>query len=244
MSWIAGLDGCRTGWVAALMRLDGAEPPRVRVVQAVAEIADAPEAPAIVAVDIPIGLPERIEGPGRAPERLLRPLLGARRSSVFSMPARAAVYAPDHASACREARARSEPPRGITIQGFNILPKVREVDELLRARPDLIARIHEVHPEAAFWAMNGGAPLDSRKVEAAGLDHRRALLVAAGLSPDLVRAPPPSGAKTDDLLDALAALVVARAIAQGRARSFPEPPERDAHGIPVAIWTLDIAGTP
>jgi predicted RNase H-like nuclease len=216
----------------------------VRVVRAVAEIADAPEAPTIVAVDIPIGLPERIEGPGRAPERLLRPLLGARRSSVFSMPARAAVYAPDYAAACREARARSEPPRGITIQGFNILPKVREVDELLRARPDLIARIHEVHPEAAFWAMNGGTPLDSRKAEPAGLDHRRALLVAAGLPPHLVGAPPRSGARTDDLLDALAALVVARAIAQGRARSFPEPPERDAHGIPVAIWTLDIAGTP
>jgi len=53
-----------------------------------------------------------------------------------------------------------------------------------------------------------------------------------------VSAAPPRGAKIDDLLDALAALVVARAIAQGRARSFPEPPERDAHGIPVAIWTL------
>jgi predicted RNase H-like nuclease len=238
MSWIAGLDGCRMGWVAALMRLDGPELLRVRIAGTVAEIADAPEAPTVIAVDIPIGLPERIEGAGRTPERLLRPLLGARRSSVFSMPARAAVYAPDYPSACREARARSDPPRGITIQGYNILPKVREVDGLLRERPALTERIHEVHPEAAFWAMNGGVPLDTRKVEAAGLDRRRALLIAAGLPPDGVGAAPPRGAKIDDLLDALAALVVARAIAQGRARSFPEPPERDAHGIPVAIWTL------
>ena len=60
MSWIAGLDGCRTGWVAALMRLDGPELLRVRIAGTVAEIADAPEAPTVIAVDIPIGLPERI----------------------------------------------------------------------------------------------------------------------------------------------------------------------------------------
>jgi predicted RNase H-like nuclease len=236
MTWVAGVDGCRGGWVAALMRLDGAEPPRIRVVGTVAEIADAPEAPAIVAVDIPIGLPERIEGPGRAPERLLRPLLGSRAASVFSMPARAAVYAGSYAEACATARALSTPPRALTIQGFNILPKVREVDALLRARPELRERVFEVHPEAVFRALNAGAPLDSRKVEAAGLDRRRALLLGAGLPRETVEAPAPRPAKPDDLLDALAALVGARAIAQGEAESFPDPPERDAHGIPVAIW--------
>ncbi len=241
MSWIAGLDGCRGGWVAVFLDLAGREPPRIRVVATVAEAVDGPEQPAVLAVDIPIGLPERIEGPGRTPERLLRPLLGPRAASVFSMPARAAVEAatgPDaYPAVCREARARSDPPRAITWQGFNILSKVREVDALLLARPDLRERVFEVHPEAAFWALNGGAPLDTRKVEPAGRAQRRALLLSDGLPEGFVDAPAPRGAKPDDLLDALAALAGARAIAQGRAQSFPDPPERDAHGIPVAIWT-------
>ncbi|HYF57188.1 MAG TPA: DUF429 domain-containing protein [Salinarimonas sp.] len=236
MTWIAGVDGCRGGWVAAFMPLDGSEPARIRPVRAVEEVADAPERPAVIAVDIPIGLPERIDGPGRTPERLLRPLLGSRAASVFSMPARAAIYAPDHAACCREARARSEPPRGITIQGYNILPKVREVDALLRARPELRARIREVHPEGVFWALNGGAPLAARKIDPAGAARRRDLLLAVGLAPESVDGPVPRGARPDDVVDALAALVGARAIAQGWAMSLPDPPERDAHDIPVAIW--------
>lgn len=236
MTWVAGLDGCRTGWVAALIRLDGREPVRVRVARTLAEIADGPERPGVIGVDIPIGLPERIEGPGRSPERLLRPLLGPRGRSVFSMPARAAVERESYADVCREARARSSPPRAISRQGFHILPKVREVDALLRARPDLRERVFEVHPEAAFWALNGRVALATRKVEPAGRDERRALLLAAGLPPEALDAPVPRGARPDDLLDALAALVGARAIAQGRAQPFPDPPERDAHGIPVAIW--------
>jgi predicted RNase H-like nuclease len=40
------------------------------------------------------------------------------------------------------------------------------------------------------------------------------------------------------VLDALAALVVARKIAQGQGWSFPDPPGRDAFGLEVAIWTF------
>jgi predicted RNase H-like nuclease len=62
------------------------------------------------------------------------------------------------------------------------------------------------------------------------------LLVAAGLAPAVVEAPPPAGAGPDDLLDALACAAVARRIQAGIARPFPDPPERDAYGLPMAIW--------
>jgi predicted RNase H-like nuclease len=39
------------------------------------------------------------------------------------------------------------------------------------------------------------------------------------------------------VLDALACAAVARRIAAGVARPFPDPPERDAFGLPMAIWT-------
>ncbi len=242
-AWVAGVDGCPGGWIVALARTDESEAPRVRVVRSFREIVGAAESPMVIAVDMPIGLPDRTEGAGRTPEKLVRPLLGARQSSVFSIPARGAVYTADYREACAAARATSVPPRGVSIQGFRLFPKIREIDALLLARPDLVSRVFEVHPEVAFWSMNGEAALAEPKTVKGspyvpGLALRRALLVRAGLPETLVATNPPRGAATDDLLDALAGLVVALKIAQGRGRPFPDPPGRDAHGLPVAIWTF------
>src|SRR5690348_8874220 len=101
--WLVGLDGCRAGWVAAFVRPDGDDAQPGVVVRIVPHFADAlaaPEAPAIVAVDMPIGLPDRIGPGGRGPERAIRPLLGMRQSSVFSVPPRAAIFAADFGAAC------------------------------------------------------------------------------------------------------------------------------------------------
>jgi predicted RNase H-like nuclease len=241
--WVAGVDGCRAGWMAALMAVDDPASIRVRVVPALVEILDGPERPCIVAVDMPIGLPDRTEGSGRAPERLIRPLLGQRQSSVFAIPSRSAVHAKDYGAACTLALATSEPPRKVSRQGFNLFPKIREIDLLLRARPDLISRVFEVHPELVFWSLNGRKALgEPKKVRSRphepGLVLRRALLAEAGLPDALLDAAPPSGAAIDDLIDALAGLTVALDLARGGGQSFPDPPGRDAHGLPVAIWTL------
>ena len=159
--WVAGVDGCRIGWIAVLMRVDDPQIHRIVTAPSLAAIADAPERPAVIAVDMPIGLPERTEGSGRVPEQLIRPLLGARQSSVFAIPSRRAVEAADYGEACAIAAATSDPPRKVSRQGFAIFPKIREIDALLRARPDLLPRIYEVHPELAFWALNGRTALDA-----------------------------------------------------------------------------------
>jgi predicted RNase H-like nuclease len=168
-------------------------------------------------------------------------LLGARQSSVFSVPSRAAIYAADYREACRVAQATSEPPRKVSKQLFNIAPKIREVDEALRATPRTVPRVFEVHPELAFWRLNGGRALtEPKKVKSRpyepGLTLRRRLLMAAGLPADAVNAPPPKGAAADDLLDALACAAIARRIHAGDAQPFPNPPPRDAFGLAMAIW--------
>ncbi|HWL31122.1 MAG TPA: DUF429 domain-containing protein, partial [Xanthobacteraceae bacterium] len=56
--WLAGVDGCTGGWIAAFVRASGDEV-RLRIVQRFADVLEAPEGPAVVAVDMPIGLPER-----------------------------------------------------------------------------------------------------------------------------------------------------------------------------------------
>ena len=104
---------------------------RLRIVPRFADVLAASERPAVVAVDMPIGLPERTGPGGRAAENCVRPLLGARQSSVFSVPSRAAIYAPDYAAACAIAQTTSDPPRKVSKQLFNIAPKIREVDDVV-----------------------------------------------------------------------------------------------------------------
>jgi len=238
--WLAGVDGCPAGWVAAFWRADiGAV--RVRVVPRFADVPAAPETPAVIAVDIPIGLPERAGHGGRAAERAVRPLLGARQSSVFSVPSRAAIAARDYGEACRIALLTSEPPRKVSKQLFMLAPKIREVDAALRDDAALARRVFEVHPEVAFWRLNGERALEEpKKVKSrpydAGLALRRRLLIGAGLPAAAVDALPPTGAGPDDLIDALACAAVARRIHAGLARPFPDPPERDACGLTMAIW--------
>ena len=122
-----------------------------------------------------------------------------------------------------------------------IAPKIREVDECLRANPASAERVYEVHPELAFWRLNGERALDQpKKVKgvcyAPGLALRRRLLIAAGMPGNVVNGVPPKGAGADDLLDALACAAIARRLHAGTARSFPESPSHDAFGLPIAIW--------
>lgn len=238
--WLAGVDGCPAGWVAAFVRPAGDEG-RLTVFARFADVLAAPERPTVVAVDMPIGLPERAGAGGRVAENAVRPLLGARQSSVFSVPSRAAIYAGDYAEACRVAQETSEPPRKVSKQLFNIASKIREVDAVLRADADAAARVYEVHPELAFWRLNGARSLDEpKKVKSRpyppGLALRRGLLRAAQLPSALIATTPPKGAAEDDVIDALACAATSRCLHAGLARPFPDPAPRDAHGLPMAIW--------
>src|SRR6185437_12326227 len=100
--------------------------------------------------------------------------------------------------ACRRALETSDPPRKVSKQLFNIAPKIREVDAMLRADPLLVGRVHEVHPELAFWRLNGGQPLSEPKrvksrCHAHGLAQRRRLLADATVPAHLIDAAPMRG---------------------------------------------------
>lgn len=253
---VAGVDGCKDrgdgkgGWVAVIVEPDGSA--HATRLTAVADLFTRPLAPALVAIDMPIGLPARIEARGRAPERLVRPLLGGRQSSVFSMPSRSAVEAgvqPDlpeeerYRRACEVARATSTPPRAVAKQGFALFPRIMEIDRWLRAAPTLHERVFECHPEVSFWAMNDKVPLNlPKKVKgiaaAPGLELRQRLLEAAGFAPEVLSSLKARELRVgeDDLIDACAAAWTAGRIARGQAMSFPSPPERDSEGLPIAIW--------
>lgn len=235
---VMGIDGCRGGWVATIRALEGDGAERT-VSRDLASLLRLPDIVA-VAIDMPIGLPDRIGPEGRGPEKALRPLLGARQSSVFSVPARSAVYAADYAQANRDSLASSDPPRKVSKQCFFLFPKIRELDGLLRADAALAARVHECHPEGAFMAMNAMQPLTEPKkvkgqVAVAGMAERMRLLTAvAGFEPGFLETVPP-GAGQDDVLDSAACAWSAARIARGEARSFPEAYATDPFGLRIVI---------
>jgi predicted RNase H-like nuclease len=253
-SWLAGVDGCRGGWIAVFGRPDGeVKPPRLFA--RFSDIILADEKPAIIAIDVPIGLPARSTDKGRLAENAVRPLLGDRKSSVFRIPSRRAVEASVAAepadnrvrffAACEIARQTSDDGKAFAKQSFYILDKVAEVDAFLRANPDDVRRVFETHPELAFVRMNGDTPLGEpkklkSKVYPPGLELRRGLLRRAGIPDHIVGVKPlkaaGQSAGADDLIDALACLVTARRIHAGLARCHPDPAPRDEYDLPMAIW--------
>lgn len=239
--WVAGVDGCRGGWAVVLRPIDSAGPLTCRLVARFADVLTAPEQPVVIAVDMPIGLPERGSLGGRLADRAARAGLGGRQSAVFAVPSRAAVQERDYGRACAVALATSDPPRKVSKQTFNLFPKIREVDaEMSQA---LQARVREVHPEVAFWMLNGARPLsEPKKVKSRpyppGLALRRELLAQAGFPIDRLDAfrARSDEAGPDDILDAAICSWTAARIARGEARCFPADPPRDATGLRMEIW--------
>jgi predicted RNase H-like nuclease len=235
-TWVAGADGCPAGWVVVLREQSGECPPTTRIVASFSDLLILPETPCIIAIDMPIGLPDRTTIGGRAPDIAARAKLGKRQSSVFAVPSRRAVMAPDYTSACAIAFETSDPPRKISKQAWQLFPRIREIDAVMT--PALQERVFECHPEAAFWAMNGCRPLDEpKKVKSRphdlGLALRRGLLADAGYPRaflDTVHFRS-SAAGADDFLDACACAWTAGRILAGTAYTFPSEPPLDAHGL-------------
>lgn len=239
--WIAGLDGCPAGWITVLRDVSGRAAPTCTVLKTLADIDNLPQRPAVIAIDMPIGLPEHVGPGGRGCDVAARKVLGARQSSVFAVPARVAVMEEDYWQACALAAANSTPSRKVSKQCFYLFPKIREVDAWIGEHGQ--ERIYECHPEVAFWAMNGQVALtEPKKVKSRpygpGLALRRDLLVANGYAPDFVATCPfkRKDATEDDFLDACATAWSAERILKGHAMCFPDTPATDDRGIPMTIW--------
>lgn len=239
--WVAGVDGCRAGWIVVLRPLDAAGEAVSVLVKSFEAVLALPGNPALIAVDMPIGLPDESGIGGRPADVAARAHLGARQSAVFAVPSRAAVLEEDYRRSCEVAFATSRPPRKVSKQCFHLFPKIREIDRVMT--PALQERVVECHPELAFWALNGETALtEPKKVKSrpwpAGLDLRRGLLVRAGYSEAFVAGHGyrNSDVGTDDLLDASACAASAARIFRGSGRRFPPDPPRDAKGLRMEIW--------
>lgn len=226
---VVGVDGCRAGWVAVVERS------RVPVYAPIFEsfhdlMENFPDA-AVIAVDIPIGLPDR---GARECDLEARRRLALRASSVFPAPLRSVLDAASHADAS-QIRFQIEGKR-MSCQAFGIVKKIREVDRTLIENSAARGKVVEVHPEVSF-AMWQGRPMQNPKRRKAGRAERRDLI--RGEWPEALErceaSLDRSKSKLDDLYDAFAALWSARRVASGAAVQLPENAPTDACNLPMRI---------
>lgn len=228
---VAGIDGCRGGWLVALAN-PGADSIQWSLAHSIQQAADHCRECQFVAVDMPIGLLDHATPGGRFCDQEARRLLPAGwKSSVFTPPVRAAVYASDYETGLLLNRRSSDEAVGFSLQAWNIVPKIRELDEFLTPSRQLVWQ--ETFPELAFLAMNGGAALRHRKKTKEGqLERRRLIRKELKVRPsDPTTLLPRSVAQPDDYWDALACLVVARKLATGRAQRVGDGSLHDSRGL-------------
>lgn len=249
VTWLAGVDGCKgpddnkNGWIAVFCEGDLAKA-KAEVFRDFEHLLADPRAAGVIAVDMPIGLPEEGIKGGRTAEREVRARIGKRRNSVFATPARSVVeaYRPDkagYAAACAIARQSAWPAP--SQQAYHIFPRMLQIDAALRGDRALAKRVFEVHPELSFALMNENeAPLDEPKkkkgrLNQPGMDLRHNLLIKKGFSADFLAKTPPEGAAQDDFFDACAAAWSAARIARDDALILPDVAECDSCGLPMRI---------
>lgn len=232
MPVVAGVDGCRTGWLSVTKDLaTGAM--QVRLLKSISELRQFTPRPDVALIDIPIGLSDA--GP-RACDTAARALLRRpRSSSVFPAPIRPMLGAKSYAAACDIGIATDG--RKLSRQTWNLLGKIREVDDLLAKQPEWQGRLREVHPELSFWAWNGERAMEHRKKSPEGRLEREALVKSRYSAPyELAQRSLTSGEyANDDLLDAFAALWSAERVAAGQALSLPTRPPVDRRGLRMEI---------
>jgi predicted RNase H-like nuclease len=224
---IAGIDGCRRGWIVAHTSRDL---PHAEI-EFIAHWRELHERYDIVAVDMPIGLSHHGH---RECETLARKILSPHGVRVFRVPPRAALSFSYDDWAAANSWSKGRGFGGISKQSWNIFPKIAEIDGAIVAGDQ--TRIYEAHPELAFCRLNGGDPLPSKHTNV-GIAARKRLLRKAGFTNlgDWLARRSALRAKKDDILDACVLLLTARRIKSGEATAIPETAPRDARGLKMAI---------
>lgn len=173
MTVIAGVDGCKSGWLCVWKNTSNGQINH-QVFDNAHDLIHQKPRPLVIAIDIPIGLTDAGK---RESDCQARKLLGKpRSSSVFPAPIRPALIARTREEASRITRTADG--RGVGFQSWDIVPKIKEVDSVLINQPELQDFVHEVHPELSFWAWNVGKPMTAKKTKPGGKAQRRKLVDA------------------------------------------------------------------
>jgi predicted RNase H-like nuclease len=231
--YVIGADGC-TGesgeaWAAARLFADGRCEPMYFATTA--ELWQACAKAQLILLDVPIGLPD--EG-ARTPDAMARDMIGPRRSSVFPAPERWLLECTTIEQADQERAKRTGRNVKVQRQMWNIVPRIRAVDQLLRSDARARANVREVHPELCA-AVLAGRFMQHYKKDAEGEAERLAVIETylPNVRQDVRMLRGFRGVATDDAIDAMLCVVTAAAVFADASslRTIPQHPTVDSCGL-------------
>ena len=233
MKKISGVDGCKGGWLT--FHFDGKSWSE-NLFEEINELYRASDSNLIL-IDIPIGL-RSTESSERLCDLESRKILNKRKSSIFPAPSRLAIHCNEYREASQKNKEATG--RGLSKQSFNIITKIKEVDDLIQSvnYNPRNKRIREVHPEVCFWGLNGCTEMNYKKKSALGICERMQVLGDYIKDVDKIFDQTRSRyyktqVADDDIIDALVCAVTA--LFNGSLSTFPPTPETDTKGIPMEI---------
>jgi predicted RNase H-like nuclease len=204
-----GVDGCSAGWFYVSM--DDYNNCEYGFFTDFQYLSERFHEDCLILVDIPIGLRENRE---QCCDKEARTFLEKpRKSSVFRVPCRKAVYEsnPEEAKRINQELTGKSLPK----QTLAILNKIKQVDELLKTSIKHRKLVREIHPEICFWSLNGRKSLQYKKSSTEGFNERLDVIrnVYGGcdeLVKDALSKFKRCDVAKDDVLDALIGAVTAR----------------------------------
>ena len=229
-----GIDGCKDGWFC--VTLDETDMWSYCVINNSKSLSELTKNANSVLIDIPIGLLDNITG-GRQCDiegrRLLRP---KRSSSVFPSPARKTLSAKSYTEA--QLINRNSIGCGLSQQSWGIVPKIREIDDLL-TKSNHLSMIRECHPEICFWALNSNNAMQYNKKKKEGRLERLSVLhkyfkhcheLFENAKSQYLR----RQVAYDDIIDAMVCAVTAK-YGYNQYSTIPIAPNKDAKGLPMEM---------
>lgn len=229
----AGIDGCKAGWI--LITFDEGEE-KYEVLRNREALKEAFETYDRIFIDMPIGLED--ENYTRKADEMLRKKVGREyASSVFSPPIRPALMAPSYVEANMISHEYTE--KKLTLQAWNITPKIQMVDELLRADESLKDNVLESHPELLFQTLNGGMIYQKKNLKK-GIKHRLEIIkarepIADDFFRDIKEDFRRNEVEEDDIVDAMVLAYSAKVSVEKGIKTLPEEFEYDSEGMRKAI---------
>ena len=229
----AGIDGCKAGWI--LITFDQGEE-AYQILRTDDELKEAFKNYDRILVDMPIGLED--ENYHRECDTLLRKELGSEySSSVFTPPIRPALHAPTYVEANMISYDFTE--KKLSLQAWNITPKIRLIDRLLSEDTALRNRVYESHPELLYQKLNGGMIYQKKNLKK-GIKHRLELIkaeenVADEFFREIKEEYRRNEVGEDDIVDAMILAYYAKKSAESGLKTIPAEPETDSEGQIKAI---------
>jgi predicted RNase H-like nuclease len=234
---VLGIDGCRYGWCVAAFKGEVFD---LSLKLNLDDIVVAYPDLELALIDMPVGLGDKsldrdLEQQAR---KELTPL---RHQSIFTPPVREAVNAHSYTEAKKINY--SITGKKISIQSWNIAPKIAELDRFLLKHPEFKEKIFESHPEICFKYLNQGVipTLSKSAPKNSGIIQRLDILRdfqenIMGMYEKTRENFTSSGVKNDDIVDAICLAIVAKLGCLNRFEKTIGTNKTDAQGIDMAMY--------